>query len=137
MHKILKEGTHSGFKWLILQRPERSYRNGYCVVPPSHPWYKQEYSNIDADIEREITFSGELPGIDGWLVGFFTGNYNDLPDPNLEVDPNVGTLFKFLDEYFCLHIEGGKIPTEAYVQGLCEQLCEEAAKIIGENKCNG
>lgn len=129
MHKILKEGIHSGFKWLILQAPERKFRNGYCVIPPSHPWYEQ--SHIKADIEREITFSGELDGIDGWLVGFFTGNYKDLPDPTLELEPELESLINVFDAHFYSRIEGGKIPTEAYVQEVCEQLCEEAAK------CNG
>lgn len=60
------------------------WENGYLGVPPGHPWYEQEYDNLEnVHVHGGLTYSGRLQdneyardepwqGMDIWWVGFDT-----------------------------------------------------------------
>lgn len=54
---------------------------GYAVIPEDHPFYGAYYDDLedDIDVHGGLTFSGELDGIDGYLLGFDCNHYRDNP----------------------------------------------------------
>jgi hypothetical protein len=102
---------------------------GYVGVPPGHPWYKQEYDNVDASAHGGLTYSAACspespichipqPGEsdDVWWVGFDCGHYMDLL-PGMTKYPferGPGTQDSYRDV--------------AYVQAEVNQLAEQAIK---------
>lgn len=54
---------------------------GYAVIPEDHPFYGEDYDEVEGyiDVHGGLTFSGELDGIDGFLLGFDCNHYGDSP----------------------------------------------------------
>lgn len=52
---------------------------GYVVIPKDSPFYGMDYEDLKDDIRVHggLTFSGELDGIDGYLLGFDCNHAND------------------------------------------------------------
>lgn len=62
------------------------YRNrfgswcGYVVIPKNHPWFHEEYPDIEADVHGGLTFS---EGDDNhWIIGFDCAHYRDEQPAN-------------------------------------------------------
>lgn len=58
------------------------YACGYIGVPPEHPWYKQEYDDIECTVHGGLTYAGfGVPGTESdkslWYVGFDTAHGGD------------------------------------------------------------
>jgi len=49
--------------------------NGYVAVPAGHPWYQQDYDNIECSAHGGLTYSGQHG--EYWVVGFDTGHHKD------------------------------------------------------------
>lgn len=50
-----------GFHCLIKRGPSGAWC-GYVAVPPGHPWYKQDYSDLDVDCHGCLTYSNHCSG---------------------------------------------------------------------------
>ena len=77
--KIFEDGIYPIF-------PDESVRStwfcGYVVIPEDHPFYGEDYDEVEGyvDVHGGVTFSGELDGIDGFLLGFDCNHYCDSPE---------------------------------------------------------
>ncbi|WP_106460142.1 hypothetical protein [Anaerococcus sp. Marseille-P3915] len=77
--KIFEDGIYTIFT------DESKYSNWYCgyaVIPEDHPFYGEDYDEVEGyvDVHGGLTFSGELDGIDGFLLGFDCNHYEDSPE---------------------------------------------------------
>ena len=53
----------------------------YVVIPKGHKYYDVDYEDVEEEIDVHggLTFSGELDGIDGYLLGFDCNHSFDNP----------------------------------------------------------
>lgn len=95
IQKIVKKEEYRGYTIVVKNIfengiyplfPDTSeYSNWYCgyaVIPEDHPFYGADYDDVegDVDVHGGLTFSGELDGIDGFLLGFDCNHYGDSPE---------------------------------------------------------
>ena len=67
-----------GIMGQVLRHPKFLNLNGYIYLPPSHPWYKKHYDEIDAEVHGGLTY-GELDKeTNYWCIGFDTNHSGDL-----------------------------------------------------------
>jgi len=62
----------------IYRHPEFLHLNGYIYLPPSHPWYKKGYDDIDVEVHGGITYAELDKDTNYWCIGFDTNHYGDL-----------------------------------------------------------
>lgn len=51
---------------------------GYVRIPDGHPLHDVWYGDCDVDAYGGLTFSGELPGEEGFWLGFDMGHIDDM-----------------------------------------------------------
>lgn len=103
------EFEHAGLRCFVRRFDKKSNWCGYVLLPPGHPWRKEEYPS--ARVHGGVTWNrdspGHLEGVDGWLVGFDTMHWGDF-------NPNV--------------CGSGTWRDKAYVTEECRSLAEQAAE---------
>ena len=119
---VLAKGTHEGFQWLVRHN-QMGCRCGYVKIPFGHPWHKQDYDEIEAEIHGGLTYSNfeqtsRRIATTPWWVGFDCCHGIDACDPDL---PNE--LPEFVMKLRNRH---GVIRTQEYVEAECRRLCEQA-----------
>ena len=91
INKIIKENNYRGFDYFVKHLDwtdntkkgniDNSYSLdykrttdwycGYVRIPEGHEFYGKRYQDLPYfDVHGGLTFSGELNGIDGYLIGF-------------------------------------------------------------------
>lgn len=94
IQKIVKKEDYRGYTIVVKKFCEKLYpffpgislNNiwfcGYAVIPEDHPFYGEDYDEVEGyvDVHGGLTFSGELDGIDGFLLGFDCNHYGDSPE---------------------------------------------------------
>lgn len=72
---------------MFFSASNREWYCGYVVIPKDHKYYDMDYEEIEEEIDVHggLTFSGELDGIDGYLLGFDCNHSFDNP-----VDQDAG-----------------------------------------------
>lgn len=94
IQKIVKKENYRGYTIIIKKFYEKLYPffpgisvNNiwfceYAVIPEDHPFYGEDYDEVEGyvDVHGGLTFSGELDGIDGFLLGFDCNHYGDSPE---------------------------------------------------------
>lgn len=118
--RVLEEGIHEGFEWVITHN-NMGFRCGYVKLLPGHPWHSKQYDDIEASVHGGLTFSeadhvcGEGPD-DSWWIGFDCAHSMDSADPSLPGSERM-SMFRY-----------GQLRTQDYVRSECHQLCEQAKK---------
>lgn len=108
---LLSEGEHVGFAW-ITKHNGIGYRCGYIAVGKDHPWYRQDFDQINAVVHGGLTWS--MNEGDVYWIGFDCAHCDDAQDPSLPCDsPFASRTY-------------GVIRTTAYVEEECRRLCEQA-----------
>ena len=84
--EIILQEKYRGYEILVRKIwIENSENNewycGYVVIPKGHKYYYMGYGEIEEEIDVHggLTFSGELDGVDGYLLGFDCGHAFDNP----------------------------------------------------------
>lgn len=111
--RILSEGTHRGFPWVVVHN-DMGYRCGYIKVPIGHPW-ETNYPH-EVEVHGGVTYKEFDTNQDGLWIGFDCAHAGDAPDPILPNKDSV-KLFQF---------PGDTIKDTSYVRHECRQLCEQA-----------
>jgi len=121
---ILSEGIHLGYEW-ATSRNDFGFRCGYVRVPKGHPWHGEKYPP-DADAHGGITFAdADVPcdkggPDDAWWLGFDCMHLGDAPDPELPTEHEMPYI-----------VRSGVVRTQAYVEGECRKLCQQAKEAAG------
>lgn len=95
IQKIVKKENYRGYTIVVKKFCEDSiypffpdtsvnivWFCGYAVIPEDHPFYGADYDDVEdgIDVHGGLTFSGELDGIYGFLLGFDCNHYCDSPE---------------------------------------------------------
>lgn len=77
-YRIIVRELQSGMN--IFSMPGYWYC-GYVVIPKDSRFYGIDYRDIENkfDVHGGLTFSGEIDGIDGYLLGFDCAHFEDNP----------------------------------------------------------
>lgn len=119
--KVIASWTHKRLFCVVMVGPMGSL-NGYVRVPRTHPWYRKGYSEalcnhlgcyehtpeMKISVHGGLTFSGELPGLNGYWFGFDCSHYGDYV-PSIAVHG----------------ITDGVYRDESYVRAECEALADQ------------
>lgn len=130
VYKVEREWEHAGLLCVVVQGREGGNRCGYVRVPPTHPFYKTDYNDVDVKVHGGLTFAApelcqEHPDGIGWWFGFDCAHFEDafydpenLPQHEIEFR-NRHPEFSYLDarEHFWSHTE-----VVAETEKLAEQL---------------
>ncbi len=120
--KVLAEGQHLGFEWVIVHNGA-GYRCGYVRVPKGHPWHGKNYNDVAAGVHGGLTFGEpDLPcdkdgPDDAFWFGFDCAHCDDARDPSLPTR----------NEYPMPIFEHQTVKTQEFVEAECRRLCEQAA----------
>ncbi len=125
----LEKGVLHGYEYEIVAN-HTGHRCGYVRVEPGHPWFEQNYNNLDVDVHGGITFAehGQACPTHGeeaeWWVGFDCAHGGDAPDPSImdKADEDIGGR-RLVD---VMTFRGDTIKTTDYVRAECERLAEQA-----------
>lgn len=117
--RLLAMGVHLGFRWEVAAN-NLGYRCGYVAVTSGHPWFGQDYDDVEPRprVHGGLTYArpGTVPG--EWWLGFDCAHAGDAPDPELPGYPSW------------LQVEGqdyGVLRTTGYVVDECLALIRQAA----------
>jgi len=119
--RLLDQGEHMGYKWLVAGN-HMGFRCGYICVPEGHPWHGKDYDDLYyVEVHGGLTFSvaGVGDGCTDWWLGFDCAHAGDAPDPEL---PGY-QAYQFWP--------GDCVRTQDYVVSECEALCEQAWRAGG------
>jgi hypothetical protein len=72
---------HEGFLCEIKRHPSLLHLCGYIQVPPNHPWFGQEY--IDVNVHGGITWGDKSEITGNWVLGFDCGHAGDISYPSV------------------------------------------------------
>lgn len=107
-----------GFICFMLRNSTFDTLNGYVVIPSIHPWYKEHYDSIDAEVHGGLTFSEEIGK--EWVVGFDTNHHGDAYGPN--IPPEIKEIHNSFSH-------SGVYRNEEYVIREIEELVTQALNV--------
>lgn len=79
-----KVDIYRGYKYAIWFHDYQGYRCGYVQIPENHPFYEQNFTEIDLN-SIGLSFSGHIKGLDGWFIGWDHHHLWDVIDEDGKV----------------------------------------------------
>lgn len=130
-----KVDTYRSYKYAIWFHDYQGYRCGYVQIPENHPFYEQNFTEIDLN-SIGLSFSGHIKGLDGWFIGWDHHHLWDAIDEDgirkiHGDDPEIEKIIEYAksmsgDEY-------GFPSTTDDVENECHMVIEELIRLERRN----
>ena len=132
-----EEWEHQGYMCQIVRHPQAGHLCGYVGIPEGHPWFKKDYSDIDADVHGGLTYAAyghdesesdkgyykqltDSKGRKLWWIGFDCNHYGDMAPYGVSIfEGNYRNMF---------YVHGQTNRLAAQAQGAEEELASVGSR---------